>query len=237
MARPLSIYMAGSCAQLIDDLRAPFARIAPGTELVSARVGMTGTVVAEILGGAPADAMLSANRAYMDQLQAAGLAPNPVRFAGNRLALFVSPNAVEKVHGLADLTRPDVTTVVMPPDDDPCGAYTAALFARMGMNAALDEQRRSGRLIVLDPRNPDAFTQTSTDVRILYRSVARRMPELTVVELPESQDMHDAIEFVAGAIERNGETHPDAVAFVTLLTSPEGQAILAAHEFVPIGSA
>jgi molybdate transport system substrate-binding protein len=237
MTSSLSLYMAGSCAQLIDDLRAPYAQVMPGVELVSARVAMTGTIAAEVLAGAPADVFLSANRDYANQLHAAGLMPEPVHFAGNRLALLVSPGSTEKVRGLDDLARDDVTTLVMPPHDDPCGAYTAALFERAGLSVRMQEQERAGRLIVLHPGKRDprvSFDDPAIDARILYRSVASRMGAFVLVELPPPWDMSDRIEFVAGAIERNGVRHPGADAFVHLLIGPAGQAVLRHHDFLPV---
>src|SRR5262249_46791110 len=125
-------------------------------------------------------------------------------------------------------------TMVMPPHDDPCGAYTVELFARAGMTEAMEVQRQAGRMIVLDPANPGAFASAEADARILYRSVGSRFPESVVVEIPPPDDMRHRIEFWAGAIARDGATQPGAAAFVDLLVSTEGQEILARHAFLPI---
>src|SRR5262245_38246272 len=146
--RTLSLYLPGSCEQLVDELRTAFVQIAPGTQVLAARVAMTGTLAAEVLAGAPADVVLSANEAYLAQLHVAGLVPRPVPFARNRLAIFVRPDASDRVHALDDLTRDDVRTLVFPAANDPGGAYTVELFARAGLTERMADQQAKGQLIV-----------------------------------------------------------------------------------------
>jgi ABC-type molybdate transport system substrate-binding protein len=71
------------------------------------------------------------------------------------------------------------------------------------------------------------------DAIILYRSIASRFPDFAVVELDPPLDMADRIRFTAGAIVRDGRSHPLAEPFLDVLCGPAGQAILARHHFLP----
>jgi molybdate transport system substrate-binding protein len=236
-ARPLSLYLPGSCAQFIDELGAAFARIVPAAKVEATRVSMTGIIAAEVLAGALADVFLSANESYIDQLRDAGLVPTPFRFARNRLAIFVRPGAEDRVTSLEDLTRDDVRVLVFPADDDPGGAYTVELFARAGYTETMAKKRESGTLTILSLTGRsmnDMLANAEIDAFVAYRTLSVRMPGLRLVDLGIPKDLRDRIVFTVGSVVRDGVRHPDADALVNLLLGPEGQAILARHGFLPV---
>src|SRR5262249_54689682 len=171
------------------------------------RVAMTGALAAEVLAGAPADVVLSATEAYLKQLHDAGLVPRPAPFARNRLAILVRSGATDRVHSLDDLTRDDVRRLVFPAANDPCGAYTVELFARAGLAERMAEQRAQERLIVLDLGGrsmSDLLESGEIDAIVAYRTIASRLPQFRVVELPPPLEMRDRILFTVGTVVRDG---------------------------------
>ena len=68
---PLTIFAAASTAEVMGEIAARFEQ-ADGTE-VRSNFAASSTLARQILGGAPADIYLSADIAWMDHLDAAGL--------------------------------------------------------------------------------------------------------------------------------------------------------------------
>jgi molybdate transport system substrate-binding protein len=96
----LSVAAAANLVYALDALDAEFKREDPGTVLTSA-TGASGSLVAQILHGAPYDIFLSADRSYADALVKAGQAdPRSLRvFAVGRLVLWTTKEGI----GLSDV--------------------------------------------------------------------------------------------------------------------------------------
>jgi molybdate transport system substrate-binding protein len=125
----LTVFAAASLTEAFRDAEPPLQRRHPG---VSARYSFAGSqqLVTNLLAGAPADVIATADMASMKQLTDAGLVDTPRTFASNRLEMAVAPSNPKGVHTLADLARPDLTVVL----EDP--SVPAGKFARQALQKA-----------------------------------------------------------------------------------------------------
>lgn len=232
---PLIVFAPGSVIAASGDLAAGFISAHPGRSTPEFRFAMTGILTAELLAGASADVAIFANRAYADQVYGAGRLTLPVPLAGNRLALLVRNELTERITGLASISSPGVRVVAFPPDLDPCGAYTAELFAREGLAGTMVAKAQIGEFTIGKPGADlqERFRNGEADVAVIYTSFGTLFPDLcTVVLLPPEHDMHETILFTIGVVLDNRQSHPHAGDFVSWLLSDAGQAALRARGFL-----
>ncbi len=86
--------------------------------------GSSQTLVTQIVNGAPADVIATANTATMQQLVTAGLVNTPEAFCKNELEIIVAPSNPKGIKTLADLATPGLSVVLAAPSV-PVGDYAA----------------------------------------------------------------------------------------------------------------
>lgn len=236
MNLPLRLYIPGSIAPVMAAIEQAAAALVPPIILSFDRVAPSGKLAEEILAGAPADVMISADAGYLEQLHRAGLVSRPLPLAGNALCLIVRPE--RETAGLPDLARAGVRVAVFQHKDDPCGQYTRQMIARAGIETAFAEKERRSEVIVAPGGQvlPDAIISGEADLGVLYASWASFLADrLRIVELPEPFTMSDQILFTIGVVDapERGPVHPDAARFVAFMLGEHGQAILGAARFLP----
>lgn len=95
--------------------------------------GASSRLAAQVLEGAPADVLATADDPTMQRVVDAGLAAGPpVVFALNRLAIAVPRTDPAGIRGLADLARPGLRVVLAAPAV-PAGRYAAEALAAAGV--------------------------------------------------------------------------------------------------------
>ncbi|GAC1340437.1 MAG: molybdate ABC transporter substrate-binding protein [Myxococcales bacterium] len=225
---PLTVFAAASLREAFGEAGALFERLHPGVRVSFAFAGSQ-QLRLQIEQGAPADVFASADLLQPEALYAAGLLLRPRVFAGNALALVVPAGNPAGVHSLRDLPRARRLVIAGP--EVPAGRYTAQLFAAMG--AAFEEAVRA-RVVSreLDVRQVLAKVALGeADAGVIYRTDARASPgAVELIDLPDglAQVAPDAIAASASA-----RSPALAAAFVDFIASPQGQAVLAAHGFLP----
>lgn len=122
----LAVFAAASLTEAFRDAEPALEARHPG---VTAKYSFAGSqqLVTNLLTGAPADVIATADMASMKQLTDAGLVDTPRTVATNRLEIAVEPGNPKGVRGLADLARPELTVVL----EDP--AVPAGKFARQAL--------------------------------------------------------------------------------------------------------
>ena len=86
------------------------------------------TLVTQILDGAPADVIATANTSTMAQLTAKNLVETPVALCRNKLEIAVAPGNPLGIKTLADLNNPGVKLVIGDPSV-PVGEYVTDIEA------------------------------------------------------------------------------------------------------------
>jgi len=85
-----------------------------------------------LIDGAPADVVATADIATMQRLVSSNLVGAPRIFAHNVLEIAVAPGNPKRIRSLADLARTDVTVVLADPSV-PAGRYSMQMMARAGV--------------------------------------------------------------------------------------------------------
>lgn len=202
----------------------------PGAEVVL-NAGASGVLLQQMLRGAPADLFVSASPKEPDRLAEEGLLQEGSRrtIATNRIVVLV-PASAEPPAGPAELASPRYDRIAMGnPRTAPVGRY-----AERGLELAGLLERLRPRLVLAENARQVLEYVARGDVAagLLYHSDARIMADRVVVgpELPA--DPEKPILYQAVVLAGAGEPEL-ARRFQELIGSPDGQAILERHGFLP----
>ncbi|MDJ0338466.1 molybdate ABC transporter substrate-binding protein [Cryobacterium sp. PH31-O1] len=218
----LTIYAAASLSGVFDKLA---AQLEADNSSITVETNYDGssTLVTQITEGAPADVFASADTNNMDALTTAGLVGPATLFASNTLRIAVAPGNPLGITTLEDLARPDVLSVLCAPQV-PCGAASATLLsnADITLSPASEEQNVTAVVTKVAEGIADAGLVYSTDI-------AANPDRLEGITPEGAADVvgHYPIAVVAGS------AHAEvAQAFIDLVLSEKGQAILAEAGFL-----
>jgi molybdate transport system substrate-binding protein len=233
----VTVFAAASLTEPFEELGALFRKTHPGYDVTFDFAG-TPQLAAQIRSGAAADVFASADERWMRAVVARSQIDGAPRiFARNRMAVIVPAANRAAVHRLEDLAREGLRIVVCD-GEVPAGFHArqviANLAARPGFpsdyawrvtaNLVSQEENVKGVLGKVRLGEADAGIVYRTDVT---KAVAH---EVKVLPLPEEANVTATypVGIVARAPQREG-----ARAFVELLLSSHGRAVLARHGFRP----
>lgn len=137
-------------------------------------------LVAQVVAGAPADVVVTADEATMQAVVDAGLVVGaPSDLVTNRLAIVTAPGNPRDVTDLADLADPALAGVVCAPQV-PCGRATAALAqeADVDLDPRSEETSVTGVLTKVRAGEADAGVVYVTDA-------LRAGADVATVDLPD----------------------------------------------------
>jgi len=233
----LTVFAAASLTDALFELGREFEAAHPGTGV---RLNFAGSqqLALQLEQGATADLFASADRRWMDRMDSLELTAGPARvFARNALVVALPESNPGRISGLADLARPGLK-LVLAADAVPAGHYARAalrgLEGRTGYASGYADRVLAN--VVSEEENVRSVVAKvelgEADAGIVYRSDAtgRTAHGLVAILLPP------VIVHVAGcpvARLRSSPSPPAAEAFLRLLFSPAGQAVLARHGFAP----
>lgn len=222
-AGQVTVLAAASLTESFEELRSRVERNHPGMEIVLS-FGPSSGLVEQVLAGARADVLATADVASMRRAERGGaLSGSAEIFARNSLVLVVPPGNPGEVHGLADLSR-DELRVAICEQKVPCGAATRELAAHAGVDLSPDT-------LATDVKEALAFvTLGEADVAVVYRTDA-----IAAGESVDTLDPHVAEsvtnDYPVAAI--RSAPNPEAAALVVdAITGDPGQAILRSAGFL-----
>ncbi|SFP47652.1 molybdate transport system substrate-binding protein [Amycolatopsis arida] len=215
----LTVFAAASLTESFGALEHRFEADHPGVD-VRLNLGGSARLAQQIAEGAPADVFAAADPEAMRR--AGERVAEPAVFATNRLTVVVAPGNPLGVTGLADLARPDVTTVVCAPRV-PCGAAAQRLAALAGapLRPASEEQDVKAVLNKVRVGAADAGLVYVTDAPVAAGAV-------DTVEIPAAERVVNDYPI---AVLRDAPAGELARAFVDLVLGPVGREELAARGF------
>ncbi|MCX7142178.1 MAG: substrate-binding domain-containing protein [Proteobacteria bacterium] len=234
-----SLYAAGSLRLAFDEIVALHAS-RTGKRFMPT-YGPSGKLREEIEKGSTPGLFASAAPQHTEKLVQAGKLRGSTVFTRNSLCLMVAPGTALRHDALIKmLLDPGLRLGTSMPGADPAGDYTWELFrnidkARPGSYALLDAKalKLTGREVARDDKDlPYArvFLEKRADLFISYCTnavaTAKAVPGLAWVRF--ATDINVAGAYTIGATEAGGKA---AEEFVSLVMSPEGQAILERHGF------
>lgn len=218
----LTVFAAASLQEPFTELAERYEHAHPGTTV---RLSFAGSsdLATQISQGAPADVLATADTATMDRVVEAGdTAADPTIFATNTLTIAVPPGNPAGIASLAGLAEPALDLVLCAPQV-PCGRAAADLATA----EALDLSPVSEEQSVTDVLGKVASGEAEAGL-VYETDVVRADGAVEEIEDPATGAVVNEypIAPVADAAEPDG-----ADAFLELVTSPEGQEILAAQGF------
>ena len=213
-ASPVTVFAASSLTEAFGDLEQHLDDLT-----VTYNFAGSQALVQQIVTGAPADVVATADERTMAQLVEAELVERPVVFASNRLVIAVEAGNPLGVTGLVDLARPELAVVLADPSV-PSGRYAAEALAAAGVTVR-------PRSLELDVRAALAkVVNGEADAAIVYATDAR-VARTRTDAIPSAGA--EAVYLVA--VVRNTEHRAAAEAFVARITSGPGRAVLRARGF------
>lgn len=171
----VTVLAAASLTESFETLADQLGDTYPDLEIVYS-FGPSSGLVEQLLAGAPADVLATADTKTMDDAVAGGVVDGePHIFARNTLALAVPAGNPGGVTGLADLANPDLRIAICEPQV-PCGGAAQRLLDAAGVTAA-----------------PDTLT---TDVKEAASLVALGEADAALIYLTDAAAEGDAVETV-----------------------------------------
>ncbi len=232
-AATVRVFAAASLTEAFQEIGAAYQKAHPGDTL---EFNFAGSQVlrTQIEQGAPADVFASADTVQMDALRKGGLAAAPRVFAHNRLVV-VTPAGHAKVRRLADLARPGMKIVVAG-STVPVGRYTTQVIAKMSAAGLYgdDFAARVQANVVSQETNVRAVLSKvalgEADAGFVYVTDAETTPgKVRMLAIPTR--MNVVATYPIAAVAKSGE-RAGAEAFVRLVLSPTGQAVLRKFGFL-----
>lgn len=222
--RTLTVYAAASLTRSFEQVGEEFEADHEGVE-VEFGFGGSSDLVAQIQEGAPADVFASADLANMDKLTADGLeGQEPQTFATNTLQIAVAPDNPLGIASLADVTGEDVNLVTCTPAV-PCGAAAQKSAEAAGIELAPVSEEQSVTDVLAK------VTSGEADAGLLYvTDVIGAAGAVLGVDFPEASAAVNTYPITTVADREAGDL---AEAFVALVLSEDGQAILRDAGFGP----
>jgi molybdate transport system substrate-binding protein len=229
--RELVVFEAASLKDVFARLAKRFEADNPGVAVIANAAGSQ-ELRAQIVHGAAADVLASADRNVMDTLVARKLVEAPAVFACNEPVVVVR-TGLSELSKLADLPRAE--RIVVGALDVPIGSYTRQILDKVGAKLGADFVRRVEARIVSHELNVRQVLAKvvlgEADAGIVYRSDALVAGgKVRVVEIPRELNVTAEYPIATLHAAPNAEL---ARRFVALVRSPDGVAALREAGFVP----
>ena len=218
----LLVSAAASLTEAFGELETVFEAENPGVDVLL-NLGPSSGLREQILEGAPADVFASANTSNMDQVvEADAAAGEPEIFVSNLLQIAVPAGNPGGVGGLEDFANEELL-VGLCAEDVPCGDFGRTALENAGVTPAIDTNEPDVRALLtkIEAGELDAGITYVTDVLSTNGAV-------------EGIDIPEEFNVVANypiAVLTEAPNPEAAAAFVALVLSDEGQAILSSYGF------
>jgi molybdate transport system substrate-binding protein len=231
----LSIYAAASLKNAMAKAKDAYEAAHRGTTL-AVSTDSSAALETKIEQGAPADVFLSADTTNPKKLVDKGMASgNIVNFAGNFLTVIVPAANPAKVQTPADLARTGIK-IIAAGESVPIQRYANQLAANLAKEAGYpaDFAAVYARNIVSREANVAALVAKvelgEGDAGIVYTTDAKASTKVTAIAVPASANVPATY---GGVVVKDSTNQTAAAAFLSWLSSPAGQAILAPFGFQP----
>ncbi len=234
--RVLTVLAAASLTDSFAELGRLFESQHPGVT-VAFNFGGSQQLAQQLDQGAPADVFASANQKYMDAAIVSGrvAAGASVIFASNRLVAIFPKDNPAGVAALQDLAKPGLK-LDLADKSVPVGQYSLDFLDKAIQDPAFDADFKDRVLANV--------VSYETDVKAVVTKVSLGEADAGIVYVTDYQiaaeklgylDIPDALNSIAVypiAPIADGKNADLAKAFVALVLSPEGQAILTKYGFI-----
>lgn len=235
----VTIFAAASLTEAFTEMGAAFQATHPETTIVFNFAGSQ--QLAQQLGeGAPADIFASANQNQMDVATEAGrvLEGSAQPFVRNRLVVIVPPDNPKGLTRVEELAQPGLL-LVLAAEAVPVGRYALEFLDKASQSDTFGATFKEQVLTNVQSYEENAravlskVTLGEADAGIVYRSDAAQGGDDPVGQFPIPDEVNIIAEYPIAPIQ-DSRNPAAAQTFIELVLSPDGQAILAKHGFLPI---
>ncbi len=153
-------------------------------------------------------------------------------FAGNGVVLVEPKTTSIKLTDFAELTKPEVKKIAIGnPKTVPAGRYAMEVFNYVKIAEAIQD-----KLVLAENVRQvlDYVSRREVDAGIVYQTDAMTRLQDVQVILAAPPDSHKPVLYPLALI-KGAANEGEAKAFVSLLLSPQGQAVLQKYGFRPAG--
>jgi len=223
-AQELTVSAAISMKEAVEEIGRLFTGSRPGVT-VRFNLGASGDLQKQIEAGAPVDVFASAATRQMDELEGKRLVVAATRraFARNVLVAIAPPGSSLDLSRPPSLVQPGVTRIAIGnPKTVPVGQYTEEALRALGL-----WDRLKGKLVFAENVRQvlDYVVRGEVEVGFVYTTDATTRSGKIKEAFRPAEDTYRPVVYPAAAV--TGSRHPAlAAAFVEVLVSREGQAIL-----------
>ncbi len=237
----ITVFAAASLKDAFADIAQVLARRDPP---ISVRFNFAGSqqLALQLHQGARADVFASADQRWMQAVRDSGLiAGTPRVFARNRLVVITPAANPGRVDRLEDLSRRGLK-LVLAAEAVPVGKYSREALSRLAGAPGFgpDYPARVLRNVVSQEENVKAVVAKvqlgEADAGIVYRSDVTPAVRRAVRQI-EIPDQYNVLATYPVAVLRAAAQPAAAQAFVALVLSDEGQALLARYGLLPAETA
>jgi molybdate transport system substrate-binding protein len=224
-AADLVVSAAASLTNAFGEMKAPFEKAHPGTNVVF-NFAASGPLLKQIEQGAPVDVFASADQETMDKAASFIVPSSRVNFVGNVLVLIVPAQDGLALNSPADLRKDNVSRIAIGnPESVPVGRYTKAALTAAGLYEALEP-----KLVLAESVTQalDYVARGEVQAGFVYATDAasRQGKVKTAAEVTG----HKPIIYPVALLEASGNKELGQ-AFINYVNGAEGQAILAKYGF------
>jgi molybdate transport system substrate-binding protein len=226
--RELTVFAASSLGAAFDELGTAFEAQHEGVT-VTFNLGPSDGLAAQIASEGTADVFASASQTWMDAVAQDPGVDGRVDVATNRLVVVTPPDDPAGVATIEDLAEPGVQ-VVLAAEGVPVGDYAREALENAGIadavlaNVVSNEEDNASVVAKVAAGEADAAIVYTSDVS------AAAANDVRAVEIPADVNVVASYPIATVVGTERGDL---ATAFVDLVTSDEGQAILRAYGFGP----
>jgi molybdate transport system substrate-binding protein len=194
----------------------------------------------QLMQGASADIFASADQAQMNNARGDGsIAGADVTFARNRLVVITPKDNPGKLQSAADIANPGIRFVTAAPEV-PVGVYTQNMFDKMSQISAFGtdfKDRANANIVSREPNVRQVVAKVQlgeADAAVVYFTdvTPASAPDLMTIPIPD--DLNTLASYPI-ALVTNGPQAELGQAFIDLVMSPSGQAILGKWSFGTVG--
>ncbi len=227
---PLKVFVAGSLAEVFDQIEIDFEKEHPDCDVVTLCQGSQ-SLRLQIEQGAAMDVVVLANEAHMEALFQGGFVEPPRRFAGNRLALIVPEENPAGIQSLADLDK--ATGLILGGKTVPVGIYADKLIERLGRRYGNEFKERVLSAVVSREHNTrlvrGKIQLGAGDAAIVFHTDALHTKNVKTIQVPDELNVEGV--YMMGKSSKATE-HDIINDWISFLVSAKGQDILVEHGFV-----
>ncbi len=222
-AGDVSISAAASLRETLTELCDSYAKSHPGVVFVKSFAG-SGTLARQLEAGAPADLFLSADLAWMDYLKERRLVePSSIATFATNTLVFVGARG--RAASLQDLPKLEKIAIGSP-RSVPAGEYAMEALRHAGLDRQLDKKL----VMAKDVRECLMYAERGeVDGAFVYATDALQTTKANLL-FTVPQNLYSRVVYPM-ALTSAGSRKPEAVAFFSLLHTPEARAVLAKHGF------